>query len=167
MRTPSLVPRLQSPRAALKTSCSHGIFPRQASNVLAITCFVPQPVFFSSLLEDTLYRLLDEFQPELTELGIEAAMQQGKPPGLFQIKPPDKLPTRMVYAKDKLNLENNQGDSFEAGGGRESLWWGPGFNGSMLFSPNTRPFDLIKIGAAEPFTLPWVFQYLGPLKLTY
>jgi hypothetical protein len=170
-------------------------------------------------LEDTLYRLLDEFQPELAGLGIEAAMSQGPPPGFFQIKPLDKLQTRMAYAKDQLRLENQQGDSFEegfngrlatfsrgqigdvfsaslspelrvdehgsvnarvlegfgkltlsnveAGGGRESLWWGPGYNGSMLFSTNARPFDLIKVGAAEPFTLPWVFQYLGPLKLTY
>jgi hypothetical protein len=170
-------------------------------------------------LEDTVYRLLDEFQPELAELGIEAAVQQGKPPGFFQIKPIDKLQGRMAYAKDDATLENNQGDSFregfngrlttfsrgqigdvfsatlspelrldaqgnvnarvlegfgkltlynvEAGGGRESLWWGPGFNGSMLFSTNARPFDLVKAGAAEPFMLPWIFESLGPIKLTY
>jgi Capsule assembly protein Wzi len=170
-------------------------------------------------LEDTLYRLLEEFQPELAELGIEAALQQGNLPGFFQIKPVDKLQVRTAYAKDDVDLENKQGDSFregfngrlatfsrgqigdffsatlspelrideqanvnarvlegfakftlynvEAGGGRESLWWGPGFNGSMLFSTNARPFDLIKAGAAEPFTLPWIFEYLGPIKLTY
>jgi Capsule assembly protein Wzi len=170
-------------------------------------------------LEDILYRLLEEFQPELAELGIEAAGQQGKPPGFFQIKPLDKLQVRTAYSKEDYELENNQGDFFkdgfngrfatfsrgqvgdvfsasfspelridaggsvnarvlegfakftlsnvEAGGGRESLWWGPGFHGSMLFSTNARPFDLIKIGAAEPFTLPWVFNYLGPIKLTY
>jgi Capsule assembly protein Wzi len=55
----------------------------------------------------------------------------------------------------------------EAGGGRESLWSGPGFNGSMLLSTNGRPFDLIKAGAAEQFTLPWIFKYQGPMKLTY
>jgi Capsule assembly protein Wzi len=170
-------------------------------------------------LEDTLYRLLEEFQPELAELGVEAALQQGKLPGFFQIKPLDQLQTRVAYAKEDYDLENNQGDSFndgfngrlatfsrgqvgdffsatispelridengsvnarvlegfakftlynvEAGGGRESLWWGPGFNGSMLFSTNARPFDLVKAGAAEPFMLPWVFEYLGPIKLTY
>jgi hypothetical protein len=170
-------------------------------------------------LEDTLYRLLEEFQPELAELGIEAALREGKPAGFFQIKPLDKLQVRAAYAKDEITLENNQGDSFkdgfnarlatfsrgqvgdffsatlspellidrhggvdarvlegfakftrynvEAGGGRESLWWGPGFHGSMLFSTNARPFDLVKAGAAEPFTLPWIFNYLGPIKLTY
>jgi Capsule assembly protein Wzi len=170
-------------------------------------------------LEDTLYRLLDEFQPELAGLGVEAALQQGQPPGFFQIKPLDKLQARTAYSKENYDLENNQGDSFEsgfngrlatfsrgqigdffsatlspelrinekgsvnarvlegfakftqynveAGGGRESLWWGPGFNGSMLLSTNGRPFDLIKAGAAEQFTLPWIFEYLGPMKLTY
>jgi hypothetical protein len=170
-------------------------------------------------LEDTLYRLLDEFRPELAELGIEAALQDGKPMGFFQVKPLDKLQVRTAYAKDDADLENNQGDSFrdgfnarlatfsrgqvgdffsatlspelrldqhggvnarllegfgkltlynvEAGGGRESMWWGPGFHGSMLFSTNARPFDLVKVGSAEPFTLPWVFNHLGPIKFTY
>jgi hypothetical protein len=170
-------------------------------------------------LEDTLYRLVDEFQPELAALGIEAAMRQGRPPGFLQITPVDDLQVRTAYAKDDATLENNQGDSFkegfnarlatfsrgqlgdffsatispevrvdshgnvnarvlegfgkltlynvEAGGGRESLWWGPGFNGSMLLSTNARPFDLVKAGAAEPFTLPWIFEALGPIKLTY
>ncbi len=170
-------------------------------------------------LEDTLYRLLEEFQPELADLGVEAALQQGNPAGFFQIKPLDQLQVRSAYAKDEATLENHQGDFFEdgfngrlatfshgqvgdffsatlspelriderggvnarllegfgkftlynveAGGGRESLWWGPGFHGSMLFSTNARPFDLVKVGAAEPFTLPWIFHYLGPIKLTY
>ncbi len=170
-------------------------------------------------LEDTLYRLLDEFQPELAELGVEAAIQQEKPAGFFQIKPVDQLQVRTAYAKDDATLENNQGDALkegvngrlatfsrgqigdvfsatlspelridahgsvnarvlegfgkltlynvEAGGGRESLWWGPGLNGSMLLSTNARPFDLVKAGAAEPFTLPWIFESLGPIKLTY
>jgi hypothetical protein len=66
-------------------------------------------------LEDTLYRLLDEFQPELAGLGIEAALQQGGAPGFFQIKVLDKLQVRTAYSKEDYDLENNQGDSFEEG----------------------------------------------------
>jgi len=66
-------------------------------------------------LEDTLYRLLEEFQPELAGLGVEAAIQQGKPPGFFQIKPLNKLQVRAAYSKENYDLENNQGDSFESG----------------------------------------------------
>jgi Capsule assembly protein Wzi len=170
-------------------------------------------------LEDTLYRLLKEFQPELATLGVEVALQEGKVPGFFNIKPVDKLQLRTGYAKEDARIENNQGDfleegvngrlatfsrgqvgdffsatfspelrvdehggvaarvlegfgkfslwNVEAGGGRQSQWWGPGFHGSMLFSNNARPFDLIKVSAAEPFILPWVFKYLGPIKPTF
>src|SRR5262249_57249686 len=67
-------------------------------------------------IEDTVYRLLDEFQPELAELGVEAALQQGPPPGFFHIKPLDKLQVRPAYAKRDAFLENNLGDSFDEGG---------------------------------------------------
>ncbi len=50
--------------------------------------------------------------------------------------------------------------------GRDSLWWGPGFRGSMLFSNNAPPLDQIRIGSAEPFRLPWFLHYLGPIKVT-
>jgi capsule assembly protein Wzi len=170
-------------------------------------------------LEDTVYRLVEEFRPELAALGVEAVLQEGKAPGFLQIKPVDKLQIRTGYAKHDALIENNQGDfleegfngrlatfsrgqvgdffsasfspelrvneegsaqarvlegfgklslwNVEAGGGRESQWWGPGFHGSMLFSNNARPFDLIKVSAAEPFILPWIFKYLGPLKPTF
>jgi Capsule assembly protein Wzi len=168
-------------------------------------------------VEDTLDRLLDEFQPELAALGVEAALAQGPPPGAVFVKPLAWLRTRIAGATHAARLEDSQGDvlptggsgrldalsrgqlgdlfsatlhpelrmdehgtqpqlleefaklthwGVEVGGGRESLWWGPGFHGSMLLSNNAQPFDLLKIGAAEPFTLPSVFSYLGPMKLT-
>jgi hypothetical protein len=49
--------------------------------------------------------------------------------------------------------------------GRESLWWGPGFNGSMLVSNNALAMDMIRLRTANQITLPWVFADLfGPLK---
>ena len=48
--------------------------------------------------------------------------------------------------------------------GRESLWWGPGFRGSMSFSSNAFPLDQVKLSSAEPFHLPWLLKYLGPMK---
>ena len=50
--------------------------------------------------------------------------------------------------------------------GRESLWWGPGYRGSMTFSNNGLPFDQVRLSSAEPFRLPWIFKYLGPINLT-
>ena len=41
--------------------------------------------------------------------------------------------------------------------GRESLWWGPGFHGSMITSNNALAMNMIRLRAANQFTLPWVF----------
>jgi membrane-associated phospholipid phosphatase len=49
--------------------------------------------------------------------------------------------------------------------GREPLWWGPGFHGSMLFSNNSVGIDMVRLQSANQFTLPWIFQdLLGPMK---
>ena len=50
--------------------------------------------------------------------------------------------------------------------GRESLWWGPGFHGSMIISNNALAMDMVRLRTANQFTLPWVFADLvGPMKL--
>jgi hypothetical protein len=49
--------------------------------------------------------------------------------------------------------------------GREAIWWGPGYHGSMLFSNNAPPLDQFRIGTAEPFILPWFLKYLGPTRM--
>ncbi len=59
----------------------------------------------------------------------------------------------------KLNLLN-----FEIQAGRDSLWWGPCYHGSLLMSNNAKPFDMIKLSNPEPVFLPWVFSYLGPFQ---
>ena len=41
--------------------------------------------------------------------------------------------------------------------GRESLWWGPGFHGSMISSNNSLAMNMIRLRTANQFTLPWVF----------
>ena len=50
--------------------------------------------------------------------------------------------------------------------GRESLWWGPGFHGSMVISNNALAMDMVRLRTANQITLPWVFaDLLGPMKL--
>jgi hypothetical protein len=50
--------------------------------------------------------------------------------------------------------------------GRESLWWGPGLHGSLIMSNNAPPLDHVRIGAAEPFRLPLIGDWIGPTKIT-
>ena len=48
--------------------------------------------------------------------------------------------------------------------GRDSLAWGPGYHNALLLSNNAAPLDQIRLGAAEPFELPWIGRWIGPLK---
>ena len=68
-----------------------------------------------------------------------------------------KLRLHRGYAK--VNLFN-----FEIQAGRDSLWWGPAYHGSLLMSNNAKPFDMIKLSNPEPVFLPWFFSYLGPFQ---
>lgn len=49
--------------------------------------------------------------------------------------------------------------------GRGTMWWGPGYHGSLLLTDHPFPLDMIKLGSDEPFRLPWVFKPLGEWKV--
>jgi hypothetical protein len=51
--------------------------------------------------------------------------------------------------------------------GRQSLWWGPGDGGPLMFSDNAAPLDMFRINRVSPMTLPWVFRYLGPMRVEF
>lgn len=169
-------------------------------------------------LEETLWNLVEEFQPELAELQVAPALRMGKPHGFVFLKPVDKVQIREAFADRDLALENSQGELYRKGlslrwafrsraqigdffslylhpealldegtgqgrlvegslkltfknieleVGRDSLWWGPGFHGAVLFSNNARPLDLVKLSSAEPFLPPGFLKFLGPTKVTF
>ena len=50
--------------------------------------------------------------------------------------------------------------------GRRSLWWGPSEGGTMIFSNNAPPVNnMFSIDRVSPFRLPWLFGYLGDIRL--
>ncbi len=51
--------------------------------------------------------------------------------------------------------------------GKDNLWWGPAYHGSMIMSRNTEGFTMLKVSNPSPVLLPWIFKYLGPFKFTY
>ena len=51
--------------------------------------------------------------------------------------------------------------------GKDSLWWGPAYHGSMLMSNNAEPFKMLKISNPHPVPLPWIFRWLGPFKAVW
>jgi Capsule assembly protein Wzi len=48
--------------------------------------------------------------------------------------------------------------------GKQSLWWGPGDGGALLFSDNAEPIYMARASRITPFRLPWIFRWLGPMK---
>jgi len=48
--------------------------------------------------------------------------------------------------------------------GKQSLWWGPGEGGALLFSNNAEPIYMARASRILPFRFPWIFRWLGPTK---
>jgi Capsule assembly protein Wzi/PAP2 superfamily len=55
--------------------------------------------------------------------------------------------------------------NWELSAGRQSLDWGPGEGGSIMWSDNAAPIDIIRLNRVTPWTIPWVSRFLGPLRL--
>lgn len=51
--------------------------------------------------------------------------------------------------------------------GRQSLWWGPGDGGPLMFSDNARPINMFRINRVAPFKLPSILGWLGPLRVEF
>ncbi len=51
--------------------------------------------------------------------------------------------------------------------GRQSLSWGPGLGGSMMFGDNAEPIPMLQINQVSPFKLPSIFKYLGPIRTEF
>jgi hypothetical protein len=71
----------------------------------------------------------------------------------------DYTAARLITGYAKLTLWN-----IELLVGRDSLAWGPGYRNNLLISNNAAPLDQIRLGSAEPFYLPWIGQWIGPMK---
>lgn len=50
-------------------------------------------------------------------------------------------------------------------GGRSTILEGQGPHGGLLLSDNARPLDHVLISNDHPFRFPWIFKYLGDVKM--
>jgi hypothetical protein len=48
--------------------------------------------------------------------------------------------------------------------GKQSLWWGPGDGGPMMFSNNAAPINMFRINRVAPLKLPSILGWLGPVR---
>ena len=71
----------------------------------------------------------------------------------------DYTAAKLITGYAKLTLWN-----IELLVGKDSLAWGPGYHNNMLFGPNAAPLEQIRLGSAEAFLLPWIGDWVGPMK---
>lgn len=165
-------------------------------------------------LEDLLYRLVEEFGPELAEMGVKTPINREAATEFFGFKPVSNLQFGLGFSNQSRSLPNSSGRRLDKGanqnstldgrmhvgdffslyyqpellsgdarqgrlqsgyakfslwnielqGGRDSLWWGPGFRGSMSIANNARPMDQVRLSSAEPYRLPGLLSQLGSWK---
>jgi hypothetical protein len=57
-------------------------------------------------------------------------------------------------------------DSLEVEFGRDAMWWGQGYNGTLILTDNAAPLDMLKVSNPTPSILPGFLGYLGPFRYT-
>ncbi len=51
--------------------------------------------------------------------------------------------------------------------GKQSLWWGPGEGGALIFSNNAEPIYMFRASRIAPYSVPLVSRLLGPMKVDF
>ena len=58
-------------------------------------------------------------------------------------------------------------ENWQVSFGKQSLWWGPGEGGSMMFSDNAEPVTMLRISRMSPIKLPSIFGLMGPVRTEF
>ena len=51
--------------------------------------------------------------------------------------------------------------------GKQSLWWGAGDGGPMMFSNNIEPINMFRVNRTTPLKLPSILGWLGPVRTEF
>ncbi|HTQ98168.1 MAG TPA: capsule assembly Wzi family protein, partial [Candidatus Acidoferrum sp.] len=78
-------------------------------------------------------------------------------------------PAAPVEGLDRFTIQNaylsTNLDGWNFSFGKQDLWWSPNYGSSFLFSNNAEPIYMFRLSRVRAFTLPWIFRYLGPMKI--
>jgi hypothetical protein len=57
--------------------------------------------------------------------------------------------------------------SWDFTAGKQSIWWGPTDFSSMTFTNNIDPMWMGQLNRTVPFRFPWIFKYLGDVRMDF
>jgi hypothetical protein len=108
-----------------------------------------------------------EYQHAPSAAALSASARQVIAQVDFLPVPPD-LPVgstnrfEVLDAYAGINLDN-----YQLTFGRQSLWWGPGVGGPMMFSNNAGPITMLRLNRVTPRKLPSILGHLGPVRTDF
>jgi membrane-associated phospholipid phosphatase len=69
---------------------------------------------------------------------------------------------RLIEGYASLTFKNTQ-----IAFGKQALWWAPTETGSLTWSTNAEPINMVRISTVEPFKLPSILRWLGPVSTEF
>ncbi len=104
--------------------------------------------------------------PEIPALPLSARQFIGGFDGLPGVPPASSTPAvqqiRLQDAYVGLTLAD-----WAVTAGRQSLSWGPGEGGALMFSDNAAPIDMFRVNRVTPLVIPLVSRFLGPVRVEF
>ena len=88
------------------------------------------------------------------ELPLSVVPPSGNQPAMSQ--------AQLLDAYVGMTLSN-----WEFSFGKQSLWWGPGDGGPMMYSDNAEPINMFRINRVSPLKLPSILGWLGPIRTEF
>ena len=82
--------------------------------------------------------------------------------------PPPATPTASIQQFQLLDAYVGLNfDNWQVTFGQQTLWWGPGDGGPMLFSNNAPPIRMFRVNRITPLWLPSFLKWLGPMRTEF
>jgi len=109
-----------------------------------------------------------QYAPSAPALPLSAREVIAASGGLSSVGPPPGTPIPAVSQFETLDAYVGLTlSNWEFSFGRQSLSWGPGEGGSLMFSNNAAPIDMFRINRVTPLGIPLVSRILGPARLEF
>ena len=109
-----------------------------------------------------------QYAPSAPALPLSAREVIAASGGLSSVGTPPGTPIPAVNRLELLDAYVGLTlSNWEFSFGRQSLSWGPGDGGSLMFSNNAAPIDMFRVNRVTPLSIPLVSRILGPLRLEF